>query len=82
MHKLNYIQIGRPYIIGELEYVETKMGLALVATLKDHDNSIRVYLPKRFKMSVEDIEAFNNSDEIISLVYNGRIGYKDDVSFI
>jgi hypothetical protein len=76
--KFTTLTVGMNYIIKNINFLNTRFGKAIVATLYDQDdvNSVifKTFLPKRVAETVTEnfIELINNQDGKFTLTYLGQ----------
>lgn len=64
--RMRYVSIaelllGHKYPVKKFAIKDTKFGVAIVCTLRDHDDGlIEIYLPKSITMTEEEIVVFND----------------------
>lgn len=73
--KLSELEVEKKYPIVSLQNVETKYGITVLATIRDHrdnDSQFRVYLPKRYAgvFTDEELRQINPGEQ--HLVYKGK----------
>jgi len=79
---LDELERRTPYLITELEKSKTRYGDVIIAHLEHHENSFRVYLPKRFMLDDEMLQLYNKGNESFSLIYFGIVGKRHELQFI
>ncbi|KAF5285320.1 hypothetical protein FQA39_LY04419 [Lamprigera yunnana] len=73
---------GQPYIVTSFEIAPTKYGNRMVTSLRKHSETIKVFLPDRFKLTQNFINSYNeNTDNNVTLICLGSQDRKHDLGF-
>jgi hypothetical protein len=76
------LQEKHPYVIIQAVKKSTKFGESILLTLRDSDDLISVYLPKRYVnvFTEHDIEQINTEQISLRLIQNGKCEKAFDLS--
>ena len=72
--RISELEIDRKYPIVEARLIDTKYGSTILLSTKDKgDNTIKVFLPKRYiaVFSEQDMTSINSHNVSLHLVYKG-----------
>ncbi|KAF5305389.1 hypothetical protein FQA39_LY09218 [Lamprigera yunnana] len=72
---------GEPYIVTSIEVVPTKYGNRTVASLRKHSETIKVFLPDRFKLTQDFINSYNEDKDNTVTFAKGTSNYKLNKQF-
>lgn len=79
---MSELVVEKEYSISSMRRVTTKFGPSILCELKDGDEEIIVFFPKRYTNSFPDEEIENIKKSELKLIYKGKLGNLFDIVIV